>query len=119
MWDKHAVQYIEEVVGTLPITCKFKFFFDEFEWPFSRVYGPNADSKRHFWWEELSGFPVGRKFLGVSRVHFANERFGATQITFSIREFFDFISKQGLMHILLAGGSFTWSNNQDLFSIQD
>jgi hypothetical protein len=55
MWDKHAVQNIEEVVGTLPIACKFKFICDKFEWPFSGVYGPNADSKRHFWWEELSG----------------------------------------------------------------
>lgn len=114
MWDKSAIECIEEAVGKVPITCKFKSFSDQFEWAFPGVYGPNADFERHFWQEELSGWLeipwcIRRDF---NVTHFPNERFGVTQITFAMREFLEFISGQELMDIPLAGGSFTWSNNQ-------
>jgi hypothetical protein len=107
------MECIEEAVGILSISCKFKFVLDQFIWAFSRVYGSNADSEKHYLWEELSRvfswwevpWCIGREFNVTC---FPNERVGVTQITFAMWEF----SEQGLMDIPLAGGSFTWSNTK-------
>lgn len=52
MWDKLDVKCIEEEVGTFYLSCKFKSVWDQFVWALSGVYGPNADSDRHFLWED-------------------------------------------------------------------
>lgn len=118
MWDKRVVKCIEEVVGTFSISCKFKNVLDRFIWAFSRVHGPNADCERHYLWEELLRvfnwwevpWCIGGDFNVICC---PNERVGATRLTIAILEFLDFISDQGLMDILFAGGAYTWSNNQD------
>jgi hypothetical protein len=46
------VECIEAALGTFFVSYKFKFVLDWFVWAF---YGPNANSNRHFMWEELSG----------------------------------------------------------------
>jgi hypothetical protein len=46
--------------------------------------------------------------------HFPSERLGLAHYCPTMLEFFNFISKQGLMDIPLVGGSFTWSSNRDL-----
>jgi hypothetical protein len=38
------------------------------------------------------------------------------RLSAAMLEFSDFISEQGLMDLPLVGGSFTWSNNQDIYS---
>jgi hypothetical protein len=80
--------------------------------------GPNADSERHFMWEELLGVIswwdssccIGGDF---NVTHFPNKRYGVPRLTSATKEVSEFISDQGLMYTPLAGGSFTWSNNQD------
>jgi hypothetical protein len=52
MWDKLDVECIEEEVGTFSLSCKFKSVLDQFVWALSGVYGPNADSHRHFLWKD-------------------------------------------------------------------
>lgn len=54
MWDKCVMECIEVIVGTFSIFCKFKSVFNQFVLAFSGIYGPNADSDRHYLWEELS-----------------------------------------------------------------
>ena len=46
---------VEEAVGTLSISLKFKNVTDQFDWMFTGVYGPNIDTERAVLWEELSG----------------------------------------------------------------
>jgi len=53
MWDRRAIECIEEVVDTFSISCKFKSVLDQFVWLFAGVYSPNADSEVHYLWEEL------------------------------------------------------------------
>jgi hypothetical protein len=55
MWDKRAVECIDEAIGTFSLSCKFKSVLDQFVWAFSGVYGPNDNSERILLWEELSG----------------------------------------------------------------
>lgn len=50
IWDKHAVKCIEKAVGTFSVFCKFKSILDQYVWAF---FVPNADSERHYLWEEL------------------------------------------------------------------
>ena len=119
LWNKCTVEHIEEAVGTFSISCKFKSTLDQFIWAFSGVYGPNADSDRHYLWEELSrvfswweiSWCIGGDF---NVTHFLNGRVGASRLTSAMWELLDFISEQGLMDTPLVRGSFTWSNNQDL-----
>jgi hypothetical protein len=116
MWDKCAVERVEEAVGTFSISYKFKSTLDQFIWAFSGVYGPNADSDNYLWeelsrilsWWEIS-WCIGGDF---NVTHFPNERVGASRLTSAMLELLDYISEQGLMDTPLFRGSFTWSNNQ-------
>ena len=49
-------------------------------------------------------------------VRFSSERFGSTSFTVAMREFSNLISEQGLIDILLQGGSFIWSNSCEVAS---
>ena len=55
MWDRRVVEKLDEAVGYYSLSCKFRIVTDQFDWIFTRVYGPNLDSERGFFWEELSG----------------------------------------------------------------
>ena len=54
IWDRRLVKKVEAVVGNYSLSCKFRSVFDQFEWIFTGVYGPNSDSERAFLWEELA-----------------------------------------------------------------
>ena len=49
-------------------------------------------------------------------VRFPSEHSGSTVFTVAMREFSDFISEQSLIDLPLEGGSFTWSNLQEVES---
>jgi hypothetical protein len=107
MWDKCAVECIEEAVGIFSISFKFKSVLDQFVWDFLGVYGPNVDFDRYYLWEELSGvfswwdvlWCIGGDF-NVSR--FPNKRVGSSRLAFAMWEFLNFILEQVLMDILLS-----------------
>ena len=46
MWDRRALEKVEEVVGHFSDSCKFKNVGDQFELAFTGLYGPNLN-KRH------------------------------------------------------------------------
>lgn len=46
MWDRRAVDKVEEAVGHFSVSCKFKNVIDHFAWAFTRVYGLNSDRDR-------------------------------------------------------------------------
>jgi hypothetical protein len=48
---------------------------------------------------------------GFNVTHFPSERSGGARFNPTMTDFSDFISKQGLMDIPLAEGTFTWSNS--------
>uniref|UniRef100_A0A2N9G4U0 Reverse transcriptase domain-containing protein n=1 Tax=Fagus sylvatica TaxID=28930 RepID=A0A2N9G4U0_FAGSY len=84
---------------------------------FSRVYGPQVDGERGFFWDELAGINswwgvpwcVGGDF---NVVRFLSERSRAASFSPAMVGFSDFISNLGLLDPPLEGGSFTWSNNR-------
>ena len=41
MWDRRVVERIEVAMGHFSVSCKFQNVFDQKEWAFSGVYGPN------------------------------------------------------------------------------
>ena len=49
-------------------------------------------------------------------VRFPSEHYGSTSFTVVMREFSNLISEQGLIDILLQGGSFIWSNSCEVAS---
>jgi hypothetical protein len=111
-------------VNTFSISCKLKYVLDQYVWLFLGVYGPYADSERQNLWEELYGVFSRWELPWCVRgdfniTWFSEERVGLTRLTFAMWEFSNFISEQGFMDISLAGGSFTWSNNQDPLFVYD
>lgn len=123
MWDKHAVECIDEAIGTFSLSSKFKSVLDQFVWAFSGVYGPNDNSERFLLWEELSGIShlwdipwcIGGDF-NVARYMY--ERAGVPCSMTTMGEFSNFISELGLLDLPLTGGSFTWSNNPSMSRIE-
>ena len=49
-------------------------------------------------------------------VRFPSERLGSNSFTAAMREFSNFISKQGLLDIPLQAGPFSWSNSREVAS---
>ena len=78
-------------------------------------------SERRFLWEELFSLSswwnvpwcMGGDF---NVVRFPSEHSDSTVFTVAMREFSDFISEQSLIDLPLEGGSFTWSNLQEVES---
>lgn len=58
-----TVELVDEYVEEFSVACHFENVEDGFEWAFVGVYGPNLDSSRSLWWDEL--FVVAAIFLGV------------------------------------------------------
>ena len=121
MWDNRVVDKVEEAVGCFSVSCKFKNVVDHFVWAFTGVYGPNSDSDRSFFWEELSRvcswwdvpLCVGGDF---NVVRFPSKRSRSVYFTIAMRQFSAFISKQSLVDFPLVGGTFTWSNSREVAS---
>ena len=118
MWDRRMVEKVEEAAGNYSLSCKFKNVFDQFEWIFTGVYGPNLDNERGFLWEELAGliswwdapWCIGGDF---NVVRFPSEKSGMAVFSPAMNDFSDFISELGLLDLPLEGGLFTWSNNRE------
>ena len=112
------VEEVKEVVGNYSLSCKFRSVFDQFEWIFTGVYGPNLDNERGFLWEELAGliswwdapWCIGGDF---NVVRFPSEKSGMAVFSPAMNDFSDFISELGLLDLPLEGGLFTWSNNRE------
>ena len=119
MWDTRVVNKVEEAVGRFSVSCRFTSVSDQFVWAFTGIYGPNSVRDSRFLWEELFGLNswwnvpwcVGGDF---NVVRFLSERSSPTSFTAAMREFFNFISKQGLIDIPLQEGSFTWFNTHEV-----
>uniref|UniRef100_A0A2N9HB65 Reverse transcriptase domain-containing protein n=1 Tax=Fagus sylvatica TaxID=28930 RepID=A0A2N9HB65_FAGSY len=63
MWDKRVAEVQDCVKGQFSISCRFKNVQEQFEWAFSRVYGPNVDADHLILWDELAGV---RSWWGVT-----------------------------------------------------
>ena len=113
------VEEVKEVVGNYSLSCKFRSVFDQFEWIFTGVYGPNSDSERGLLWEELAGllswwdapWCIGGDF---NVIQFPSEKSRRAVLSPAMNEFSDFIAKMGLLDLPLEGGLFTWSNNREI-----
>uniref|UniRef100_A0A2N9I0X5 Reverse transcriptase zinc-binding domain-containing protein n=1 Tax=Fagus sylvatica TaxID=28930 RepID=A0A2N9I0X5_FAGSY len=119
MWDKRVVEKVEEAAGYYSLSCKFRNVIDQFEWIFTGVYGPNLDSERGLFWEELVGLISwwnAPKCIGgdFNVVRFPSEKYGLAAFSYAMHDFSDFITEFGLMDIPLEGGMFTWSNNRKI-----
>jgi hypothetical protein len=122
MWDKRCVEKLEDAVGIYSVSCKFKNVADQKVWMYTSVYGPNVDRERSLMWDELAGI---RSWWGLpwcvggdfNVVRFSSERLGSVGFSPGMYEFFDFISDNGLIDILLSGGNYTWSNNREMVSM--
>jgi hypothetical protein len=62
MWDRR-VGKIKECVGVYYVACSFRNVDENFEWAFTSVYGPNFDSDRRVFWDELAGMISWWDFL--------------------------------------------------------
>jgi exonuclease III len=118
MWDKRIVEKIDVFVGEYVLACSFRSVEEDFSWAYAGVYGPNLDAFRSSLWDELAGliswwemsWCIGGDF---NVIRFPMERSSGVRLNSSMLEFSDFIFEQGLMDLPLAGGLFTWSNNQE------
>jgi len=63
MWDRR-VGKIKECVGVYYVACSFRNVDENFEWAFTSVYGPNFDSDRRVFWDELAGLISWWDFCG-------------------------------------------------------
>ena len=103
------MEKVEEAVGHFSVSCKFKNVGDQFEWAFIGIHGPNLNRRRHIMLNKLVGLNswwnlpwcLGGNF---NVIRFPLERLGAVSYTWSMFDFFDFISLHGLMDIPLEGG---------------
>lgn len=119
IWDKRIVEKIDVFVGEYVLACSFRSVEEDCSWAFAGVYGPNFDALKSSLWDELAGllswwvmpWCIGGDF---NVIRFLAERSSGVRLNSSMLEFSDFIFEQGLMDLPLAGGSFTWSNNQEI-----
>ena len=54
MWDKRAVEKLDEAICYFSVSCKFRNVVNQSVWAFSGVYGPHVDIERRLMWDELS-----------------------------------------------------------------
>ena len=52
-WDKRRLSLVESESGSFSLSCVFRMVEDDFQWMFTRVYGPIERSSKEFFWEEL------------------------------------------------------------------
>lgn len=89
-----------------------------FEWAVAIVYGPNYDSARAPFWDNLSMvlslWFVPRCLGGdFSMVRFPREKKGGVILSRSMERFSDFIIGNALVDLPLVGRKFTWSDNRE------
>ena len=112
MWDRRAVEKLEDAVRYFSVSCKFKNVEDQNVWMFIGVYGPNIDRDRSLMWDELVGvccwWDVPRCLGGdFNVVRFPLERVGSESFSPTMYDFSDFIFVNGLVDIPMLGGNFT------------
>ena len=120
------VEKVDICVGVYTLAVTFRNVVDRSAWAFAGVYGPNLDRDRRILWDELAGvlswwnmpWCIGGDF---NATQFPSERSGGARLDSAVREFYNFISEQGLVDLPLVGGSFTWliSDDPPLWSRND
>jgi hypothetical protein len=55
MWDRRAVEKVDECVGQYTLVVSLRNADDNFMWAFEGVYGPNDDGERSVLWDEMVG----------------------------------------------------------------
>ncbi|XP_042952212.1 uncharacterized protein LOC122289294 [Carya illinoinensis] len=117
MWDKRAVNLVEECIGEFSLACSFSNVDDDFVWGFAGVYGPNDDSSRKFLWDKIAGlcswwdipYCIGGDF-NITR--FPSERSGASSMGSAMADFSALLFDLDLVDLPLVWGNFTWSNGK-------
>ncbi|KAG6717072.1 hypothetical protein I3842_04G079200 [Carya illinoinensis] len=117
MWDQRVVEKMEVAVGLFTVACSFRSVSDGFKWAFAGVYGPNIDRDRRLLWDELVGLHswwdlpwcIGGDF---NAIRFTSECFGNRRMRPAMSEFSECIFELNLVDLPLAGGLYTWANNQ-------
>ena len=118
MWDKRILEKVDVRIGGYSVSCQWRSLEDGFVWTSTGVYGPNLDSARSFFWDELrlvrdrwaSPWCV---FGDFNVVRYPRERLGCTNFSQAMIDFSDFIDSINLIDLPLLGGPFTWSNGAD------
>ena len=93
MWDRRAVEKVEEAVVCFSVSCRFKNVGNQFEWAFTGLYGPNLNKRHRKMWEELTGlinwWDVPWCLAGdFNIIRFPSKRLGATTCTWAMYGFF-------------------------------
>ncbi|KAG6663959.1 hypothetical protein CIPAW_02G057800 [Carya illinoinensis] len=117
MWDQWVVEKLEVAMGLFTVACSFRSASDGFKWAFAGIYGPNIDRDRRLLWDELAGpyswwdvpWCIGGDF---NAIRFTSECFGNRRMRLAMSEFSECIFELNLVDLPLAGGLYTWANNQ-------
>lgn len=54
LWDKRALNSVESEVGAFSLSRRFESTSENFNWVFTRVYGPHTNPEREDLWLELA-----------------------------------------------------------------
>ena len=99
-------------VGNFSVSYLWKGLLDGLEWVGTGLYGPNQDTLRLDFWNEVKS--VRQRwakpwcvFGDFNVVCFPNERLGCSRISASMIEFSDFIEDLSLVDLPLNGGRYT------------
>ena len=118
MWDKRALEKIDCYIGTYSVSCQWKSLEDNFIWSGSRIYGPNSDSVRGAFWDELNLISnrwatPSCLFGDFNIIRYPGERLGCQNFSQGMLDFSEFIDSNHLVDLLLEGGLYTWSSGSD------
>ncbi|KAG6710349.1 hypothetical protein I3842_05G000600 [Carya illinoinensis] len=117
-WLGRMSKKIEDCLGGFMVACLFKNVVDGYQWVFTMVYGPNLNRTKSLLCDELAGLSNTWDLCwciggDVNVTRFLSERSSGSSFNLAMVDFSNFISKQDLLHIPLANGSFTWSCNRE------
>jgi hypothetical protein len=118
MWDKRVLEMIDAHIGEYSVSCQWRSLDDGFVWTGSGVYGPNLDTLRSSFWDELLRLRNHWSspwclFGEFNVVRYLREQLGCTSFTLAITDFSEFIDMANLIDLPLLGGPFTWSSGSD------
>ncbi|KAF6157441.1 hypothetical protein GIB67_004379 [Kingdonia uniflora] len=122
MLDKNVFNFGKFNVGRYSVSVGGNRIGYEDRFVFSGVYGPNENNLRQDLWDELEAVKV---FFGIDAwcirgmgdfnvIRFVHEKNTATRLTLSMRSFGEFIQRNSLLGLLLSGGKFTGSSNEEV-----
>uniref|UniRef100_A0A2N9F2D7 Reverse transcriptase domain-containing protein n=1 Tax=Fagus sylvatica TaxID=28930 RepID=A0A2N9F2D7_FAGSY len=118
MWDKRALEKLDYFIGTYSVSCQWKSLDDNFIWSGSSIYGPNSESARSAFWDELNLISnrwatPSCLFGDFNIIRYPGERLGCQNFSQGMLDFSEFIDSNHLVDLPLEGGLYTWSNGAD------